>query len=186
MSEIKKQDLEKIQPGDTVLLMVHPGSACGSANFNIGQIQADQGRAGLIEDIDHAVQNNMHIIVLSGDFDDEIPYFPDLNKAYGEAIKPVAGRVRKAVYAGDPDQIDVTQEIVKGLGGKAKDIHFLVSGCCLLDADKEVKEGCVGSVYETLKSCSLQNILISSNSIEFDNEELDNDIGENKQSKPKV
>jgi hypothetical protein len=67
-----------------ILIVVHPGSACGSADFNLGKFQARADREFLASDI-----SNWHggIVVVDGEFSDELPEYSQLNTAILSAVE---------------------------------------------------------------------------------------------------
>jgi hypothetical protein len=61
-----------------LLVIVHPGSACGSADFNLGKFEARAARdtlRGAIEDWEGGV------IVIDGELSDELEHVPSLARA---------------------------------------------------------------------------------------------------------
>lgn len=155
-------DLSTVKPGDHITLMVHLGSACGSANFNLGDQRAQHARAGLLEDLQTVTG---HLLVLAGGLDDEIADFAELLDALETALQPTPGGLRAQILAHDPDQVDITKAFVDRLGALAFEVSFEVTGAWLDDYDPGERGGCVGSVYEALKAKGLSNIAISDNAV---------------------
>lgn len=70
-------------PDRDLLIIVHPGSACGSASFNLGQVRAKRARNILAADI---AAWNGDVIVADGDLSNELPRYPGLNSAILSAL----------------------------------------------------------------------------------------------------
>lgn len=73
-----------------ILIMVHPGSACGSAEFNIGRDDARAGRIALAEEM---ADWHGPVIVIDSDLSDELGGYP----VYAGAIEACLDR--NAPYA---------------------------------------------------------------------------------------
>jgi hypothetical protein len=107
------------------LILVHPGSACGSADFNIGRDLADECRLDLIRCLNLRTDN---ILILDNSFGDELLETP--YKALNDAINTAIGRsqslgktaIRRE--AEDPDQVKVVEELFQNLNS---DYRRLVS-----------------------------------------------------------
>lgn len=69
------------------LVVVHPGSALGSANMNLGKFEARAARAALAFALE---QWEGDVVVIHGEMSDELPYYPRLQ----EAIQGVLERNR--------------------------------------------------------------------------------------------
>lgn len=129
-----------------ILILVHPGSACGSANFNIGKSAAQAARSRLIDELDH---NLCGLLVIDGDLSDELVDYPALNDAILDALKSAeeGEELSQRIFATDPDQVEGVRNFVEGLGEAAKGIDFTVSGAWYHPEDGQ---GCVGSVVNEL------------------------------------
>lgn len=134
--------------GDPILVVVHPGSACGSADFNIGKYDAQASRDGLVREFE-----NWHggVIVLCGELDDELPDYPQLNAALSSLLEraKAAGKVSIRVKAHDPAQITVIKRLLKKPENQGS--KYIVTGAWLYDNE----EGCVGSVVQAIRSMGL-------------------------------
>lgn len=132
-------------PENPILVVVHPGSACGSADFNLGKYDGQAARDGLIIEF-----NNWQggVIILSGELDDELPSYPRLNQALQGVLAraKAAGKVALRVKAYDPAQITVIKRLLKKPENRGTE--YVVTGAWLYDGD----EGCAGSVYQAIKS----------------------------------
>jgi hypothetical protein len=101
---------------EKILVIVHPGSACGSADFNYGsRSAADAERNGLIHE-----WNNWQggAIVIDGELSDELPDYPELNAALTGVVDraKAAGRTSIREYGQDPAQMQVIRKVVKEKG----------------------------------------------------------------------
>lgn len=61
-----------------VLLLVHPGSCCGSASMNLGKLAARDARTGIVRALDAWVGD---VLVMDGELSDELEDYPELNDA---------------------------------------------------------------------------------------------------------
>lgn len=93
-----------------LLVIVHPGSACGSANMNLGKSQASGDRDALANDIN---QWRGNVIVLDGDYSDELTYYSNLNNAIKSAVSRAEIGIR--IHACDDTSVDWVGDFVKAL-----------------------------------------------------------------------
>lgn len=130
-----------------ILVIVHPGSACGSADFNLGT-NAAKARKLLINDIAHWHHG---VIVIDGELSDELTH--PSNQPLHRAINLALARARDLKltsirqYGHDPDQVQVIQQVIKQLSLLPKNARFLLTGAWLHSRDGG---GCVGSVHQAL------------------------------------
>ncbi len=133
-----------------ILVIVHPGSACGSADFQIGKYDAEAARDGLRHQFDRW---NGGVIVLEGELDDELS--DRWYRHLGESISAVlarakaSGQVSLKRKAFDPDQVSVIKNILKEPACRSD--RFVVTGAWAY-ADGT---GCVNSVLEAINSVGL-------------------------------
>lgn len=131
----------------TVLIVVHPGSACGSADFNLGSYGAE-ARAFLIQDLQHWSGG---VIVIDGDLSNELamPRFRPLDQAIKAALSQAAAKgaiaVRRA--GNDPAQGRVVRQIIKQLGLLPTMTKFSLTGAWVQSSDDG---GCVADVHRVL------------------------------------
>ena len=128
-----------------ILVLVHPGSACGSAAFNIGRQAANEARDGLCHELRTWTGG---VIVLDGELSDELPSYPELQSQIDAAVQraTTAGQVSIRRMADDPDQVDEIRRIVNELG--AHTATYVVTGAWYHSIDGG---GCVGSVLDALR-----------------------------------
>jgi hypothetical protein len=129
-----------------ILVLVHPGSACGSADFNLGKAEGRAARDMLCSEMDSW---NGDLIVIDGALSDELDHYPVLDAS----IKSALDRAKKAdvisirAYGDDPDQVDVIKALVPQLGARGIQAQYVVTGAWYHPEDGS---GCVGSVIEAL------------------------------------
>lgn len=140
------------QPLQDILILVHPGSACGSANFNNGYKSAEASRRELIDALN---QWDGGVLVIDGDLSDELPDYPMFNRAIESALARAQehGHISRRVMGNDPDQVDRSREFVASLPDQGKSMRFEVTGAWYHPEDGM---GCVGSVINELKKMNCQ------------------------------
>lgn len=67
-----------------VLVLVHPGSACGSANFNIGKFEARAARDALCSELDNWRGD---VLVIDGELSDELEFYPSFDLAIRDCLQ---------------------------------------------------------------------------------------------------
>lgn len=129
-----------------ILVLVHPGSACGSADMNLGKFEARAARAELAYELDHW---HGTLLVIDGELSDELPWYPQLDRAITECLArgahlPVPSR---RVLGDDPAQVESAREFAAQIGPAAA-AGFRVTGAWYHPEDGG---GCVGSVVDELR-----------------------------------
>lgn len=137
---------------EEILVVVHPGSALGSADMNLGGFDARAGRDALQWGFDHWEGG---VVVIHGDFSDELPHY----LRFQTALLGVLARARAAgltsdeILGDDGGAVEHNQEaaitrwvsdhqIVPGA------VTFRVTGAWYHPEDGS---GCVGSVINRLR-----------------------------------
>jgi hypothetical protein len=141
------------------LFLVHPGSALGSATFNLGSQIAQCERMALTNEI---AAWDGHLIILSGLFDDEIADYP----MFAEAIRTAKqrgrdhGRIVETRDAPDPDQ---SEECLTAAAHHAipKDARIVCTGAWASLGTS----GCVNSVRDALKTAGYTNVHLSETAV---------------------
>jgi hypothetical protein len=148
-----------------ILVVVHPGSVCGSADFNLGVDAGAKARQALIREIQGAT--GAGVIVIDGDLSDELALekYAKLDSAIIRGLERASnqGLISTRVLGHDPDQVDRIREAVEGLSPADRAREFVVTGAWYYesdagDADAPWGEGCVGSVAAELErlGCKVQ------------------------------
>jgi hypothetical protein len=88
------------QPVVPLLVLTHPGSACGSADNLLGRYDARASRDGLIIELNHWTG---HILVVDGELSDEIPMYMTYSRALEGALHRAknAGLIAGRIFACD-------------------------------------------------------------------------------------
>lgn len=138
-----------------ILVLVHPGSACGSADFNIGKVSARSARADLIAELEKSYDR---LIIIHGELCDEIEFREDFHEAIEEAkswAKSLEAEgegmlvIMEGPDGGKPNQEDCIRKVVKKMGkAEAQKYQFIVTGAWYHPIDGQ---GCVGSVVNELR-----------------------------------
>lgn len=130
-----------------ILLVVHPGSACGSADFNLGTGPARAARSNLTDELNDWAGG---VVVLDGLLSDELASTPVLDAALANSLAraQVSGQLARRVWADDPAHLACVRRLVRELrcGGTANP-RFVVTGAWYHEDDRQ---GCVGSVLDLL------------------------------------
>jgi hypothetical protein len=137
---------------ETILVIVHPGSACGSADFNYNSKSiAGAERDGLIMEFDNWQEG---VIVIDGDLSTELSDYPELNRAIINVLERAKQNGHISIRKRGDDQYVSNQEwAIKFLLKKFKlhkGVRFQVTGAWALGEDEG--GGCVGSVCEAISS----------------------------------
>jgi hypothetical protein len=132
-----------------ILVVVHPGSALGSADFNLGEEEASAGRVRLMAAMD---EHNGDVLIIHGNLSDELSRFPDFQAALSEMIERntrlgnVADEVRGDDQA-DHNQVAAIAQWVSQQKLVPDQCEFFVTGAWY---HSNSKGGCVGSVVDKL------------------------------------
>lgn len=143
---------------ESILVLVHPGSACGSANFNLGDAQAQACRALIADEL---ATWEGGVIVIDGALSDELPGYPELQKTISDALcrAKASGQSSVRVWGDDPDQVPRIRELAEQAGPAFKAASFTVTGAWYHPEDAS---GCVGSVIQELRLCGCEAEVSSS------------------------
>jgi hypothetical protein len=151
-----------------LMVLVHPGSACGSADFNLGKSMANAGRDGLINDLNAW---NDALLVLDGTLSDELDGYPALNSAINSAIARCSGQ---RIFADDDQTFDWVRKSVRKMMemGVKKPSEVVVTGIWYWPNDEA---GCVNAVYDALVTVGVEHVIMSDNAITDPAGDLDPD-----------
>lgn len=131
-----------------ILVVVHPGAACGSADFNLGGFDARCARDALRHEFE-AWQGG--VLVIDGALSDELPGRPMFNDSLLNALERAKRRgltSERVVGCGEDDNAQVARirEFVERNVAALKDALFVVTGAWYDDEDGH----CIGSVRDEL------------------------------------
>jgi hypothetical protein len=133
---------------DRILVLVHPGSACGSADFHHGSPYAETERAMLVRALDSW---EGPLVVVDSDLSDEIGGYPPLARAIADALaRSTLSSHATRLLAGDgkedydgTDWVPQVRDHVVATGAR----HAVITGAWYHDDDDG---GCVNAVYDAL------------------------------------
>ena len=128
--------------GKKVLVVVHPGSACGSADFNLGDVAGSNGR--------HALCRTMHTwedraVVIDGNLSDEIARYPQVDIAIQNLLERAPGSTR---VNADPSDAEWTRRAREAVSATGASKALLTGAWHHLDND----DGCVNHMAKALQS----------------------------------
>lgn len=138
-----------------VLVLVHPGSACGSADFNIGRFEARAARDQLAWELKTWSGG---IVVIDGALSDELDSYPFFAQSISDCLarSKAGGHLSVRVMGSDDDDLDQVErirEVAEAMGQAAMQTEFIVTGAWYHPEDGG---GCVGSVIEELRRMGLK------------------------------
>lgn len=151
-----------------LLVIVHIGSALGSATMNLGKMDADAGRDALQLAFE---QWTGGVVAIHGELSDELPRYAALQKSLYDLMKRAeeAGHISASMYGDDSVGINQNEAITQWLDQANLDretpIH--VTGAWFHSTDGE---GCVGGVRNTLIQLGWQ-AEIHDSALDFDDPE---------------
>lgn len=96
------------ETGRAVLILVHPGSACGSADFNLGRSEAEAARERLCEDLD---EWHGSLIVIDSSLSDEIAWRPHLCNAIRRALSRADPEDRNRTHLPAPPDLPSEEQL---------------------------------------------------------------------------
>lgn len=162
-----------------LLIIVHPGSACGSADMNLGRDAAEIQRLEmqmLVQDWEGGVA------VIDGDLSEELSGGRSSWSEWGRSIDQALARAKQegllAVRVmgdddGDYRQQDAARDLVANYNLLPTDTRITLTGAWIDDSG----DGCVHSVRETLEELGFTVRIEDAMNLDFEIE-LDNDDGE--------
>jgi len=131
-----------------ILVLVHPGSACGSTDFHHGKAYADDERAMLI---DRLKTWEGDLVVVDSDLSDELVQYPGLDIAIKDALARAetsghGARLLAGDDGGDYDAVDWVAEVRSHVVATGA-THAIVTGAWYHEDDDH---GCVNAVHHAL------------------------------------
>lgn len=132
-----------------LLVVVHPGSACGSADFNLGRYEARADREYLAQDI---AAWNGPILVIDGQLSDELPHYPQLDSAIkGTLARAKANKQLSLRLYGDddapPHQEDTARKFIKQQKLNPAEWEIELTGAWMTE-----DTGCVRGVWKVFQA----------------------------------
>lgn len=149
-----------------ILVIVHPGSACGSADFNLGSAAFSE-RDFLTNDI---ANWSGGVIVIDSELGVELalPKYRHLSNAIDAAVSRAKSKGLIAIrrQGNDPAQVRVIRQIVKKLSLQPHNVGFEITGAWFHSLDGG---GCVGSVHNALKNLGFR-VVVRDSALNLDEE----------------
>lgn len=163
-----------------LLIIVHPGSACGSADMNLGAEAAEVQRL----DMQMLIENwEGGVAVIDGELSDELEGFrrswQDLGGAITDALDRAqqSGLISERVFGdddGDYRQMDAARDLVQKHGLTPDKVAITLTGAWIDDDG----DGCVHSVREALEALGFQPVVEDAMSLDFELDTEDDDMDE--------
>lgn len=147
-----------------ILVVVHPGSACGSADFNLGPGLARKVRDALVHELEGWMGG---VLVIDGELSDELAENPKLDLALKGALHRAAqsDQVSLRLFGDDPDQVKrITEYVMRMPSPARRNTGFHVTGAWYHSEDGG---GCVGSVWQRLRTMGM-SAQVSPNAVDLD------------------
>lgn len=139
-----------------LVILVHPGSLCGSADANLGDEEACRVRDEIISFLDDWEGD---VLALQGFLSDELPSYPDLNSAMQDALDRASeDGLGISIFAEDPDHPFIALMEMESVGVDL-DTPILVTGAWY---DPSGLSGCVNSTVTALKEAGYTNVKVES------------------------
>lgn len=134
------------------LILVHPGSLCGSANANLGKVEARAIRDEVVADL-QAWRGN--VLVLDGFLSDELDDYPALQSAINDAVAraPVFG---ERIEADDPEHAALALEFLRERG-VPQDAPIALTGAWFDPTDAS---GCVNATCDALSAAGYTQLTV--------------------------
>jgi len=153
---------------ERVLVVVHPGSACGSATYNLGRTEAQSARGELADEL---TRWDGGVVVVDGELSDELPYYPHLANAIDGALAraAAAGHLSVRLEGDDPDQVAVIEALAAEQNWKERGVTCAVTGAWFHPKDGS---GCVGGVHKALLALGI-GAEVSNHAVCIDPEEVE-------------
>ncbi len=145
-----------------LMIVVHPGSGCGSADFNLGRQDAQIARNTLASFISSWEGRTL---IVDGELSDELPRYPVLGAAVLAAFDAgkeagFGARIRADDNTGDHWSRIVAKKIASL--GFDKETPIVVTGVWYF---RDNSAGCVNAVYSAVRALGFVNVTISDSAI---------------------
>lgn len=151
-------------PTEPVLVLIHPGSAVGSANYNLGEAAARDARDLLAQELAHW---KGHVLVIDGALSDELERVPSLAHAIDECLarNRACGYLSLRLKGDDPEHLDRLGELCDS--GFPFAARFVLTGAWYEPANGG---GCVGSAATLLRARGFE-ALVDESALQIDVED---------------
>lgn len=147
---------------ENILIVVHPGSLCGSMDFNLGFHQAGKLRRLIIDELNN---HNGNLIILDEHLSEELNSYEMLNQALLNCLRRSACHgLSIRAFAQDPDHGDICASILKSHAVNL-DANIVVTGAWF---DINNRFGCVNHAYDILSANKFSNLSISKFAVQMD------------------
>lgn len=158
--------LEELEnPLNRMLVLVHPGSTLGSADFNIGKNLAKSYRDMIINDLK---KWNDHFVVIDGSLSDELAHFPMYQRALDGALEraKAAGKIAHREWGCDdqgPGASGAMEEVIRKFDMKPDEWKINFTGAW---TSRGAGHGCVDGAYDAAQSLGFKNLDILDSAID--------------------
>lgn len=147
-----------------VLLVVHPGSCCGSAAYNLGAALASEMRDHLVDEVRAWTGD---VLVMDGMLSDELSEYPTLDAALRDAVKRAA--VGHRLFACDAEGEHFTTLLPRYLAqSEWRDPaahRFMLTGASY---DPDDESGCVNATRDALVEMGYECEILDSVFVDLD------------------
>ncbi len=148
-----------------VLILVHPGSLCGSANANLGTVDARCVRDAVMDEL-RAWRGD--VLVLDGFLSDELDDYPMLQKAINDAVERAPGFGAR-IQADDPEHAELAVAFLRERGVPL-DAKVALTGAWFDPTDSS---GCVNATRDALAAVGYSDLDVLESCAEFSPYELE-------------
>lgn len=147
-------------PATPLMILVHPGSLCGSADHNLGIDDAEHLRRQVVEELECWEGD---LLVLDGELSDELADYPDLDQAITLAISraPALG-VR--LEADDPEHVAIALAFLQErcvAPGRA----IALTGAWFDPSDRS---GCINALLQALEEAGFSDLGVLNSAAQLD------------------
>jgi hypothetical protein len=140
---------------EQILILVHPGSLCGSANMNLGKADARAVREEIASELDQWIGG---LVVLDGMLSDELPDYPVINDAIEECLDRCAtSSITTRLEADDPDHAQIALDYLRQ-HETPTDTKIVITGAWY---EPDWSCGCVNLTFAVLRKAGFTNLHIS-------------------------
>ena len=172
-----EEELDFSQPPmptiERLLIVVHPGSLCGSADMNLDTPASQGARNAVAEDIDNHVAHGGSIALLHGFLSDELPKHPTLNNSIMKAAATARAHGQIGAHRFGCDNLEPRLEegldqIVRDLALDPAYTEVTLTGAWY---DPVNREGCVNATQRYLQEKGFRTRVLDSAAVLTDDYE---------------